>query len=181
MQISINLLPQEIKAEEIKRTKFVKVQAFGVATVLVFIFLASLMLALRILQNQNIKQIQANLSSTEQLIADLAGRQASLFIIKDRLTTIEKYFGVSSKQVTVLRLISGLLPAQVTLNSMTVDRSGEVLIVAVLPEADVLDNLITSLTSKEKNEDKISQVSMDSINRGRDGVYRVSFKVKPKL
>lgn len=179
-QISINLLPQELAVEEKKRAKFLKVQAFGVATILLLIFLASLTIALRILQSQNIRQVQANLSQTEEKISDLKDRQVSLFILKDRLTTIEKFLGVPSKQSSIYQLINKLLPSQVIVSSMSVDRAGEVLIVAVVPETDILDNLITSLLSKERNEDKISQVNIENLNRGRDGIYRISLKVKPK-
>lgn len=179
-QISINLLPQEFTAEEIKRSKFLKVQAFGVTIILILVFLASLTIALRVLQSQNIKQVQAQISGSEEKISDLKDRQASLFILKDRLTTINQYLGVSSKQATIYKLVSKLIPAQVAVSSETVDRGGEVLLVAVVPDATSLDNLIASLVNSQTNEDRVKEVSIENLSRGKDGIYRVSLKIRPK-
>ena len=67
-RISINLLPPEFLAEDIKRIKFVKIQTIGIGIVLVMIFLASLTVSLRILQSYNIAQIQNKLGQIEEKV-----------------------------------------------------------------------------------------------------------------
>mgnify|MGYP001562626204 CR=1 FL=1 len=78
------------------------------------------------------------------------------------------------------QLIIDLLPSSVSITSISVDKGAEVLISAVATDANSLDELITGLTDVESNQGKISQVSLESITRGRDGIYRVSLKIKPK-
>lgn len=177
-KIAINLLPPEYKAAEAKAAKFYKVQVISVAAVMLVVFLASLALALRILQNQNIKAAQANLTDQEQKVSQLKGRQASLFVLKNRLSAINHY-ATTSIQAQTYRLLDKLLPPQIVINSLAVDRQGIAFIVAVVQDPLRLDTLISNLISKEA-EGQVSEVSIESLNRGRDGIYRISFKVKPK-
>lgn len=179
-KISINLLPPEIKADERKKAKFYKVQFSGVVIILVMVFLASLTVALRILQSRRITEVQAKLSQSERRVSDLKATQGTLFILKDRLTTINQYLGVSSKQTSSYRLIEALLPSSVIINSVSIDKTGEVTLLAILPDSTTLDNMINNLITKETNEGKIGQVSVDSLNRGRDGLFRTSLKMRIK-
>ncbi len=179
-KIAINLLPLEFREQDLKNAKFYKIQAVGVAFILLMIFFASLTVALRILQSQNISLIQNKLTKSEQKISDLKNTQASLYILKNRLTTISQYLGTPSSQTQIYKIIANLLPSSVSLNSLSVDKSSEVLIVATTPDGNSIDELITRLTSKENNEGKISQVSIENVNRGKDGIYRLSLKIKPK-
>lgn len=178
-KISINLLPLEFKIEENKRTKFYKIQSIGIAIILLMIFLSSLTVALRILQSQKISQIQKSLSQTEQKISGFKETQASLLLLKNRLTTINQYLGVPSKQSQLYKLITDLLPSSVNINSISINKSGEISAVALTDNEEVLDQLIADLTSTKKNENKISSISIENLSRGRDGTYRFSFKIKP--
>lgn len=180
MKISINLLPPETVAQEQKKAKFYKIEFVGIVIVLTMVFLASLTLALRILQSRNITEVQAKLSQEEERISNLKNTQASLLLLKDRLTVISEYLGVPSKQSLMYRLIDKIVPPAVAINAITLDRSGEITLLAMVPDPVNLDNLVDSLVSKEKNEDKIGQLSIESLNRGRDGLYRISLKIKSK-
>ncbi len=178
-KILINLLPPEIMVQELKKAKFYKIQFIGIIIVLVMVFLASLTVALLILQNHSISVIQASLAQEEQKVSDLKNTQASLFLLKNRLNVINQYFGTSSQQSSMFRLIDKLIPVSVLINAITIDKNGGVILLATVPDSTILDNLINNLTTQEINEGKISQVSIESLNRGRDGFYRISFKIKP--
>ncbi|MCR4305958.1 MAG: hypothetical protein NUV73_02655 [Candidatus Daviesbacteria bacterium] len=178
-KISINLLPPEIIAREIKKTKFYKIQAIGIAVILVMIFLASLTMALRILQSRNITEVQAKLGQTEQKVSNLKSTQASLFLLKNRLVVIDKYLGVPSKQAAIYKLIDSLIPPTVVINAININKTDEVVLLALVPDAVSLDTFVNNLTGTEENEGTISKVSVESLNRGKDGFYRVSFKIKP--
>lgn len=179
-KIAINLLPEEFRKEELKRAKFYKIQSIGVATILFMIFLASLTVALRVLQSNEIQNVKNGLTKSEQRISDLKTSQSKLTLLKNRLTTINEYLGVSSKQVQMYNLMGKIIPASVSINLISVDKNGETLILAQAPDGGSIDNLITSLTQGETNQDKITSVSIESLNRSKDGIYRISFKVKPK-
>ena len=62
-QIAINLLPYEFREQEIKRTKFYKLQSIGIGIIMLMVFLSSLTVALRVLQSQNISQIQKQVAA----------------------------------------------------------------------------------------------------------------------
>lgn len=177
-KIVIDLLPVEFKAEELKKTRFYKIQILGLAIILFTTFLASLTIALRLLQNQQITQMQTKIREAEQKVSNLKTTQASLLLLKNRLATIDKYLETPSKQAQMYNLIEKLLPASVFINTISVDQSGNALVLASLPDGGSLDYLIENLISKETNEDKIKGVSIESLSRGRDGSYRVTFKVK---
>lgn len=179
-KISINLLPPEIITKELKRASFYKIQVAGIIIILVSIFSASMTLALRILQSHNATVVQAKLTQTQQRISDLKDTQAALLLLKNRLTVIDKYLGSSSNQLSMYRLIDKLIPASITINEVTVDKEGKVVLLAFVPTSASLDSLMDQLTLKENNEGKISQVSVESLNRGKDGFYRISLKIKPK-
>lgn len=178
MKISINLLPPEVMTQELKNKKFYKVQFVGIAIILVMVFLTSLTLALRILQSYNIKLYQVRLTQAEENASDLKETQASLFLLQNRLSVIGKYLGVPSEQSSMYQLIDKLIPSSVVINAITVDKSGGVTFQALAPDSVSMESLINNLTIKENNKGKISQVSIESLNRGRDGAYRISFKIK---
>lgn len=179
-KLSIDLLPIEFKAQALKRVRFYKIQAIGVAIILLTTFLSALVVSLRILQSQQIVQVQARLSEAEQKISSRKNTQASLLLLKNRLTTINQYLGTPSKQSRMYNLITKLLPAAVSINTISVDKSGEALVLATIPDGNYLDSLIDNLISKESNEDKIKGVSIESLSRGKEGIYRISFKIKPR-
>lgn len=180
-KIAINLLPLEFRSEEIKRAKFVKIQTIGVATILLMIFLSSLTVALSILQSQTNQKIQAKLARAEQKVTDLKDIQVSLSLLKNRLTTINQFLGIPSNQVEIYKLVYELLPESVSVNAFSVDKAGEVSISAIAPDGETIDELVANLLSRDLTSDKIKQVNIETLNRGRDGIYRLSFKVKPKI
>ncbi|MBU1031943.1 hypothetical protein KKE03_03420 [Patescibacteria group bacterium] len=179
MKIDINLLPPEIRIQQLKRTRFYQIQTIGVTVILVMFFLSSLTVALRILQNQNIKNYQIKLASAQQKVSDLKSTQVSLFVLKNRLTVINQYAGVSSKQSAMYTLIDKLIPPAVIVNLVGVDQRGETILSLSAPDYESLDALINNLTLKESNEGKIKKVSIESLNRGKDNFYRISLKVQP--
>lgn len=179
-KISINLLPQEFIAEQIQKTRFYKIQSAGIFVVLAMIFLSILVVSLRVLQSNQLNTAGAKASEVEQRVTNLSERQSSLIFLKDRLQSIGQYIGVSSKQAVMYDLISELLPQPLSVNQISIGGGGEVLFSATAPSLESIDQLIEDLLDKERNEDKISSVAIDALNRGRDGIYRVSFKIIAK-
>lgn len=177
-KISINLLPVEFITAESKTANFYKVQAVGIAVILVMVFLASMMVALRILQSSSINQIKLRLSEEEQKVSNFKNKEASLVVLKNRLGVINQYLGVSSKQVEIYKLINQLLPSSIVLTSFSIDPSGGAVLVGIAQDSSSVDNFITSLLDKETSGGKINEVSVDSLNRGREAGYRISLKVK---
>lgn len=175
-RFSIDLLPLEFKAESLKRAKFYKVQNISVLTILVVVFLSSLTVALRFLQSQKISQINNVLAQSQSRVSSLKDTEVQVTVLKNRLTTIDKYLGVTSLQVQMYSLIQKLLPGPISLSSLAVNNNREILLQANTLDEGAIDELINNLT----DQDKISTVSLDNLNRGRDGIYRFSLTIKPK-
>lgn len=178
-KISINLLPSEVRTKELKKEKFYKIQFIGIMIVLTVVFLTSLTVALRILQSRNMESHKAELTKAENKVVALRDTQVSLVLLKNRLGIIKQYLGIASNQSSMYRLIDELIPTSVAVNTIAVDRSGFVTFQAFTPDAAIVENLINNLSMKESNEGRITQVSIESVSRGRDGIYRLSFKIKP--
>lgn len=179
-KIIINLLPEEYTNQRLKDTKFAKIQALGVAMILIVIFLSSLTIALRVLQSQRVKQAEDDLDYAKQSIITQQNKQVSLVALKDRLTTINKYLGVSSIQTEIFNFLNSILPANVLVNAFSIDNAGNASFSAVVPDGAALDIMLSDLIDQEKNHGKVKEVSIESLNRGRDGVFRISLKIKAK-
>lgn len=178
-KISINLLPAEFSAAELKRAKFVKIQAIGVSVVLLMIFLSSLTFSLRILQNQSIKAVSGRVLGAEEKIDGLKGTQASLVFLKNRLDILQKYLGTQSKTVSFYQFFTNQLPSSASADSISVDKEANLLILIHFQDIREFDSLLVSLLDPQKNEGRVKKISIDSFSRGRDGLFRVSLKLEP--
>lgn len=177
--ISINLLPADFLTEQAKRAKFYKMQTIGVGIILLMVFLSSLVVALRILQSNNISQIQVKLDQAEGKVLALKERQASLFVLKNRLAIISQYLGKPSKQSSLYNLLDNIIPSSVTISSVVIDGSNISLGLAV-PDAQILEDMLTGFISKETNKDMISEVSVGGLSKGRGDDFRITLKITPK-
>lgn len=179
-KILINLLPVEFTKEQSKDAKFYKLQTIGVVMILLVIFLSSFTVALGVLQSQRLKLAEKRLDSMQERIVTFQDKQVSLMALKNRLTAINQYIGVSSLQAGMFNLVNTILPPSVSISSLSISKLGEITISAQAPDSITVNQMIIDLTDKEKNKEKISKVSLESLNRGRDGVYRLNLKIKPK-
>lgn len=176
-KISINLLPPEIMEKELKRARFYQIQLIGIIIILFVFFLTSLVMVLRILQSRNISIIQAALTEKEREVTDFKDTQSSIFILKDRLNVIDKFFGITSEQASLFKLLNKLIPESAKINGISIDNAGSVTLLATVPDSTVLVALLSNLSQKETNDGRIKVISVDSLNRGKDGFYRISLKL----
>ena len=176
--LTINLLPEEFITDQIKKAKFYRVQSFSIVCLLLVFFLSSLIVSLRILQSQRIKQIKGKISDIEQRIGGEGVKEGSLVTLKNRLTTINQYLGQPSQQSAVYQFLDKTIPPQVVINSLSVDKTGDVSLSLSIPDLVSLDGLISSLTNKEKEGNKISEVTIDTLSRSRDQIYKLTLKLK---
>lgn len=173
--ISLNLLPIEYLTSRLKDKKFYKVQIIGTSVVLVLIFLSSLTFALGIFQSQNIKQVQASLSNTESKIAGYKNVEGSLIIVKNRLQVISQFGELPSKQRESFEKIVSIIPSEMLISSFNVDSSGNVLITVISPTAQLIDEMMEKVLSASEYK-FIAKLIIDSLNRGRDGLFRATLK-----
>ena len=142
-------------------------------------FLASLVLTLRFLQSRNLNQINTEFIEQENKISNFREKESTLVLLKDRLTIINKLTANPSKQKVIYDAILGKVPSDISISSVILDTSGNLTISASAGSASSLSNFFTALSSKEAFK-TISAVNVESLSRGRDGVYRVIVRVLAK-
>ncbi len=179
-RITINLLPVEFRIQELKRAKFYKIQSIGIAIIISFIFISALSIVLRILQSQSVSEIANKLDSQQKRVIDLKNTQASLILLKNRLITIEQYLGVSSRSSEVYKLLANTISPSISISSVDVNKIGEVTVLAATSNIADLDDLINKIAVNEGNMDKFIFLSVDSLSRSSDGIYRLSLRLKAK-
>lgn len=176
--ISINLLPEEFIVEQTKKLKFVKIQSISIAILLLTFFLASLTIALRVLQSQRINQVQGKLTEIESQISGYKTVEDNVVLLKKRIGSINQYLGVSSKGALIYEFVEKNIPSRIIINSLTIDKSGDVFLTLVLPDSISLDAIVNGLLEAQTEKVKIKEISLDGLSRGRDGTYRLSLKLK---
>lgn len=176
-KISINLLPVEFKIIQQSEQRFLKIQTISIAVLLLFIFLATTTVALGYIQSQDVKNAQVNLDSAESAVSGLKSKESSLVALKNRINSISEVKKDPSKQRIMYSLVDGLIPANVNVSSLSVDKSGDVVIAAVFSDIQSFDSFTQDLVNRNKNQDKIKEVDIDSLSRSRNGQYRVNLKI----
>ena len=178
-RISINLLPNETAIAEQKRQKVKFVQTISVVAFLIVVFLTSVTVALRILQNQNLAQVKDQTQQEEAKVASFKDKESDLVFLKDRLRLIQDLKALPSKARQSYRLIIEQIPVGVTVSGISVDASGNLVLTAVIPSKSAFSQLFANLTSQNVTS-AVTKINIDSLSRGRDGVYRMSIKIAAK-
>lgn len=174
----INLLPIQFTEIQKEQKKFSRIQYISIGLILTLVFLSSVTLALRILQNQNVSAGQASLKLVSDQVADFKSTESSLVVLKLRLAAIDALSADPSKQRAIFNVVERLTPQSITISAMTLDKSGNISLSATTLSYEDIQLMIANLISKEKNEGKIAGVTLESLTRGRDGIFRVGMKVK---
>lgn len=177
LRLSINLLPLEVIRAEATASKYYKLRLASMVIVLAVIFFSSATLALRILQSHSIKSAEGSVSAAENKVSKFKGAESSLLVLKNRLVSIDQITSTPSKQRDLFNLITSLMPPSLVINSITTDRSGIVSLTLISSSGAAADDFLLSLLS-EKKDQKISSVEIESLSRGRDGIYRITLKIK---
>lgn len=176
-KFSINLLPIESTAAsiEIKRKKIV--QTISVSSLLMIFFLASLVITLRFLQSRNLTEVNTGATAAADKISNFREKESTLVLLKDRLVQISKLTASPSKQKVIYDSVVQNLPANINVSSVILDSAGNLSISAVAPDPSSLSSFFAALSVNFEN---ISGINVESLSRGRDGVYRMTVRVLAK-
>lgn len=176
--ISINLLPPETALNLKHQKKFRGIQRISTVALLIMVFLASVTIPLRIMQDKNFRNIDAAAKSQVQTIEQLKTKEISLTVLKNRLSLITKVSKDPKVQSNAYNLVNELT-SNLAIGSIQIDKNGTAAITINFADANSLDTFLNNVTNKIASN-KLSQVSVDSLGRGPDGVYRADFKLTSK-
>lgn len=174
-KVSINLLPTEVSIEQQKRAKFGRVQALSIGVLLLLILLASLSVALRIVQKNNLDRLQKQSTTLENKVSSFKAQEATLVVLKNRVSAISQLVGGTNVPTDMFNLITDKLPQGASVSTITVDRQGNVGIALAVSNSDMLEQLLNSLTSTDVSK-QISKIDIESLSGGKEG-YRINLKI----
>ena len=180
MKFSINLLPAEYAVAYSSNVRFQKIQRIGIGILILLIFLSSLTFALSIFQNSNILQANNSLQAAESVVSQFKSQEESLVLLKDRLNNLQRISSTPSRSNIMYNLINVLMPASLTPTLIVTDTFGNNSLTVVTTNSTDVDNFILTLIDPQKNQGLISKVNVESLSRGKDGVYRVNLKIFTK-
>ncbi len=172
--ININLLPIEDALKQKKAGRFRLIQGVSVFLLLILIFLASVGFILRFLQSQDIGRISRQVDLAQDQVSGLKDKEAALFVLKNRLTAIGQIIKIPGRQAEIYDLAVGKMPQSVSIASVGIDKNGNITQSLIIPDGVTLDNILS------RYMEKASKIEVESMSRGRDGVYRVNLKIQAK-
>lgn len=178
--IKINLLPSEFLSIQKEYRKFKKIQLICISVMLVFAFLSSMTVALRVFQSQKVNTAQNQLDDLTNKVTGFKNKEVQLLILKSRIGAIEKLTDAPSTQRSLYNLIYQLVPSNVQINSVAIGSGGSVGLSIIVPDANTLEELLNNLLSKEKNEGRILEVGIENLTRNRESPFRASLTIKAK-
>ena len=173
--ISINLLPPENALNLKHQKKFKVIQRISTVALLIMVFLASVTIPLRIMQDKNFQNIDAAARSQVQTIEQSRTKEIALTVLKNRISLITKVNNDPQIQTNAYNLVNEIT-SNLAIGSIQIDKNGLAAITLNFSDANSLSVFLNNMTSKIAL-DKLSQVSVDSLGRGPDGVYRADFKL----
>lgn len=179
-KLSINLLPAEYAAVYALSERFQKIQRIGIGILILLIFLSSLTFALSLLQNSNILQAKTNLQAKESTVGQFKSQEESLVLLKDRLNNLQRISATPSRSNVMYNLINTLLPVFLVPTLIVTDTSGSISLTLVTASSTDVDNFVAALIDPQKNQGLVSKIDIESLSRGKDGVYRVNLKIFSK-
>ncbi len=172
----INLLPPEtlIASRESDKVKLVNRLTF--ACFITLLFFTSVTLTMRFLQNLEYGKSNNNLVLAQEKFSELKEKEGYLYLLKQRLVNIQK-LGADSQKTAILNTVMSLVPPDIALAVISVDKAGNVSLTATTSSLVSFNNFLESLNNKEKNSNLISKLDLESMSVGKDEVVRFSLKI----
>lgn len=173
--ISINLLPSQFQIDQKAQKKFNTIQRISIFCLLTLIFLVSVSASLRIFQTQKNLLVQKDIEKSQERVLSLKEKEASIFVLKNRLNLIQTVLSTGGNAL-IYKSVLDLFPENVSITSVSVDRSGIVSLVLAAPDLPSLNATFANLTSGE-SFNFISKIDVENLSRSRDGSFRTTLKI----
>ncbi len=175
---TINLLPPEFAREEKLKQKFRRVQLISIAVVLFLIFISTATAGLRFLQIQEVRSVEARVKDSEGKVLSLKDKEIGLAVLKNKLSSIKEISKDSSEQARLFEQLNSVLPKDIRITSFTISDKQAISISGVSPSAAILEDFFSSaLASSDGGKDGFNKITLETLSRGREGVYRFSLQL----
>jgi hypothetical protein len=174
----INLLPKETLIASRESDRIRLVNRITISIFMTLLFFTSVTLTMRFLQNLQYTKATGNLVSAQEQYSSLKDKEGYVYLLKQRLGLIENLTS-DNKKTAILNTVMSLIPSDISLTVISVNRTGGVTLTASTTSIDSFNSFVSALNSKEKNSNLISTVDLDSLSLGKDSVVRFSLTISP--
>jgi hypothetical protein len=171
-KLSINLLPPELEENKKKARKRAFVFRISVGILALMIILSISGLVLDIVQGLALQNEKKRVDVVKAQVSNYKDQEGLLLILKDRLGVISSLLNVDTPHAKAFTLITTLTPANVVIQTFSIDKKGAILLGGEADNPQSLQRLFDNLTSPKVNENKITNVKLDSLNVSDDASIR---------
>lgn len=178
-KIKINLLPPEIKEKEKKDVRQSLINKISIALLGVLILFTSGILAVVIYQGSTINLLNADIEKEKSRIQSQKDKETIVFLLKNRIDTINQFTNKRYKQGEIYDLITGLFPQDVALRTILVDKTTKVAVLGNTESPLALQTLFDNLTDPKTNEGKIETVTVENLSNNQSG--KINFDLSINL
>jgi Tfp pilus assembly protein PilN len=178
-KIKINLLPPEIKEKAKKEAKQSLINKISIALLGVLILITSSILAVVIFQGATVNLLNTEIENEKSRIQSQKDTEAIVFLLKNRIDTINQFTNKRYKQREVFDLITSLFPQGVALKTVLIDKTTKVVVVGQTDNTFSLQAFFDNLTDPQTNEGKIANVTVESLNNNQPG--KINFELSVNL
>lgn len=165
MQISINLLPEELKLAENKKNKQSIVIKLAIGVMIVSLLVTAGILSQSLILKYQYDQTTKDLEEVKQQIQSLTQQEGYLISIKKRLGSIKTLSVSDAKFLAKYQFIFTLIPKSIDIESLTINEQPSVKFKGVAPSGDSFNELLTNLTDSDKHQNRVAKISIDTIVR----------------
>lgn len=180
IKLSVNLLPREIIIQRTHNSKILFINKLSIVALVLLVFFTSSAFTIRFAQSKELSGNEKNLALAQEKVTGQQVKEQNLIFLKQRLDTIKTLKSGDTKIKTIFALVAYLLPGDIQVTTASVDKAGNMSIALNSPSLLSLETLISNLGDREKNNDLIERVDMDSLYLGRESMYKVSLKITQK-
>jgi hypothetical protein len=178
--MSINLLPREVVLQRRNDSSFSRIYKLCIFGLVIAAFVTAVVLAVRVSQRLALEQTESYLTQAEAKINSFKDRETQLAELKEYLSLIKNLSNADLKKKSVYNLVAFLAPPDVTFSDVSIGSDGSTVISASSRSLVLIDQLVTDLSSKDKNADLISKIDLDGFTLGKDSTYRFGIRITVK-
>lgn len=180
MKITLNLLPEEIKASE--KAKFRRTLALRVSISLLVLMVAISvgLFALVLIDSFRISDESRKAELLKNQLETLKEQESLAAVLKNRLDSINSLIQTPSPQDQSFNLITKLLPSEVLLRNVLIDKNNRANVTVEAYSTASLENLFNNLTDPKIHDGKISKTAVENFNKNQANVYRVDLNIETR-
>lgn len=177
MKISLNLLPEQLKTSQKSKARFSLAKKASVTALVVMVILTSSLFAYTVFDSFKIKSASQELEQVKVEVDSYKDKEALAAVLKTRLDTINTISQTSSPQNTAFNLLTKIIPSDIRVRSLLVDKSSHATTSIESLSTGSLDNLFNKLTNPVVHDGKISKTQVESLSRSQTGIYRSELNI----